>query len=151
MKTLILTRKKTGDSGTFGEMTFPDGTAVKTGELPCKDNQNDISCVPPSDDGYVCKWEWSPKRLCYKYCLQDVPDRIMIQIHSGNFCGDVNLGYQSDVQGCILLGANLGKLMTTHLKENKMQDAVVTSVPTVKAFEKLMNSEDFLLIIKEDF
>jgi hypothetical protein len=69
--------------------------AFKTLELPWKDNERKVSCIPIGKYDVV-------KRKSPKYGnhfhVQDVPNRDMILIHSGN--------YISDILGCILPGRN---------------------------------------------
>ena len=149
LQAVYVTRTKQGDSGTFGQAELPNGVILATGELPWHNNQNGISCIPDnSEDGYLAKWLWSESHKAFKYHLVNVPGRTAVEIHSGNFCGDVSKGYQSDVLGCILLGKGLGQLMTTKLEKNKIQDAVVHSADIVKMFEDLMDGKDFILKIK---
>lgn len=145
MDTLTVIRSIQSDAGTFGTLTYPDGGQIVTGELPWHNNESAISCIP--DGKYLCKWIPSDKWPDGKYHVTDVPDREAIEIHSGNFCGDVNVTnpvtgepYFSHVEGCMILGSEKGIL--------KGQDAVMNSKPTVAAFEKRMNKQDFFLLIK---
>jgi len=165
MLTLTLTRKSTGDSGTFGDLILPDGTILKTGECPWRDNKSVISRIPVSagnpNGAYLAHLEKTGKHPSTDnpdawdangvFVLQDVEGRTMCEIHVGNFCGDINLGYQSDVEGCIILGEQLGQEMTTRLSQNKMQDAVLSSTSAVEKFYKLMNGQDFLLVVQDNF
>lgn len=100
MKTAVLLRKRTGDSGTFGELEI-DGEKFKTGELPWRDNARGKSCVPAGE--YLVEWDPSPK-YGFKYELRDVPGRTVILIHSANFMGDEDKGLKAEVDGCIALG-----------------------------------------------
>lgn len=155
MLTLILTRTKQDDQGTHGILVLPDGTKLNTGELPWRDNDPDLSCVPPTDVGYLTKFLWSPHFGSNKYHLTGVVNRQNVELHRGNYSGDTllkdasgNQMYASDVEGCILLGESLGILCN---KFGYSQEAVISSVPAVQAFEKAMNGQDFLLLIKEEF
>ncbi len=69
--------------------------AFKTLELPWKNNQKKISCIPTGKYNVV-------KRRSSKhgnhFHILDVPDRDMILIHAGN--------YFSDILGCVLPGRN---------------------------------------------
>lgn len=65
-----------------------------TGELPWKENEKNISCIPT--DVYTCK----RINKTNKITVQGVPERTNIQIHSGNFT--------SDIKGCILVGLKIG-------------------------------------------
>jgi hypothetical protein len=136
MKTLTLTRTETSDQGTFGKF----GNFF-TGELPWRDNVHGISCIPPGV--YPTVWEFSPKHNCNKYHVCNVPGRDMIEIHSGNFCGDITKGYKTDVEGCILLGNSMSIIGN--------QKIVSDSKRAVKSFEDTMQGEPFMLEIKVAF
>ena len=88
-----LTRLKTSEHGTFGRLQLPSGTVLSTLELPWKDNQRQISCIPPAI--YQCDIVNSPK-FGRVYQVKDVPNRSHILIHAGN--------WTKDTQGCILVG-----------------------------------------------
>lgn len=157
MVTLTIIRSKTGDTGTFGSITLPSGKVLSTAEL--RDNQpwiSDFSCAPvPKDpNGYLCQYAWSPKHQKNVYHVRGVDGAPNTEIHVGNFSGDTRIKatdgsqlYQSDVLGCILLGESFGQRMTTHLTENKMQDAVISSTQAIGEFEAEMNQQDFYLKI----
>jgi len=68
-------------------------------ELPWKDNQRRVSCIPVG--AYKCKKHRSP-RFGLSLWLQDVPNRSEILIHQGNF--------YADILGCILIGKDLKDL-----------------------------------------
>jgi len=148
VKTVKLTTESTGNEGTFGTLLCDFGPPyrrleLKTGELPWRDNKPNLSCLPAGL--YKCEWAHSPKRNKNVYFIREnFPDRDAFQIHSGNLCGDVKMSYDSDVEGCILLGKKHG------LKQNKlmrMQRAVLESREAVAEFEALMNGETFMLDI----
>jgi hypothetical protein len=66
-------------------------------ELPWKDNQNSISCIP--DGKYKARYRQaaeSPSRDYDHIHILDVPDRSYILVHSGN--------YNWHVKGCVLVG-----------------------------------------------
>jgi hypothetical protein len=73
-----------------------------------------------------------------RYRLLDVPGRSGILIHAGNHAGEAPL--KTDTQGCILLGAKLGKLHG--------QQAVLDSRLALHAFEAVMAKRDFELVIE---
>ena len=54
-----LTRTKTGDSGTFGNLRLDDGSLFVTGELPWRDNAPQKSCIPAGT--YTCAIYQSPE------------------------------------------------------------------------------------------
>ena len=147
MKTVLLVRRSTGDDGTFGK-AYTDERGYYTAELPWKDNQSGISCIPTGE--YICKWLYSPHHNRALYHVQNVVGRTDVEIHPGNYAGDTtklnpNNGehLRSDVLGCILLGLSaeliLGQMM------------LISSAKAIEAFEKEMAQEDFLLKISEEF
>lgn len=97
---LTLIRDSQNDVRTLGHIV--DGMGIilvaATLELPWKDNQPDISCVPVGT--YDCKLEYSPVHKKDLYWLQHVKDRGAVEIHIGNF--------PRDTHGCILLGSAIG-------------------------------------------
>lgn len=145
MKTAILRRSQTGDTGTFGTLEV-DGMSFHTGELPWRDNVRQKSCVPAGD--YLCKWSKSPK-FGWVYKLQDVPGRSDVLIHAGNWCGDVDQGYASDVLGCILLGSAKG--MVENAKKGFRQYGLSGSRISVERFTQHMAQQDFMLMIIDEY
>lgn len=126
MKTALLVRDSTGDQGTFGLLTTSDGEhAFHTLELPFRDLNGDgvgdpqKSCITVG--AYSCKWMLSPHHgWCYH--VLDVPQRSGILIHPANFAGDVDLGWQSELLGCIALGMAAGQMLN---KSGRVQRALV--------------------------
>ena len=103
-----LIRQRTSDQGTEGTLLIPSlGFLCFTLELPWRDNQPSISCIPPGQ--YECRLRASP-RFGQTYHVRDVPGRSFVLIHSGNYAGDVSLGLKSHVEGCILLGTKRGSM-----------------------------------------
>jgi len=91
--------------GTFGKLTFPDGSSYFTCENPWKNNQAHVSCIP--EGVYQLEQRYSPvvqRTSNGKYSegweVTDVPDRTYIMVHPGN--------WPSDVEGCIAVGKSLG-------------------------------------------
>lgn len=139
MKTVQLYRLKRGDYGTMGILMAP-GFTCYTLELPWKNNQRNVSCIPGGE--YTVKIRISPK-YGKVYHVKDVPNRSFILIHSGNWAGDTSKGLRSHVNGCILLGKSRGKLAG--------QPAVLNSRITVKKFMSIMNYQPFTLKINDGF
>lgn len=107
MRKITVTRTESDDSGTFGLWHSDSGFECYSGELPDRNNAPGKSCIP--DGVYQCEKRLSPKHgPCY-YIL-NVPKRTDIEIHKGNFCGDVDKGLKSDVLGCMLLGNAIGEI-----------------------------------------
>lgn len=70
---------------------------VKTLELPWKENERKISCIPPGT--YICERIQHP-RFGHSWHVMDVPNRDGIIIHIGNFAS----GAKVDIEGCIMPG-----------------------------------------------
>lgn len=136
MKTLVLARFAYSDEGVRGKLHLPSGRSFCTLELPWRDNRRKKSCIPTGS--YKCSWIRSPKfGPCYQ--VLDVPKRDGILFHNGNYAGDVDKGFKSHSEGCILIGDNHGILSG--------QRAVLGSVAARAFFERLMNTESFNLNI----
>jgi len=134
-----LCRMKRGDQGTRG-ILFADSFSCHTLELPWRENQRNISCIPAGE--YKVRLRISPK-YGQVYHVKEVPNRSYILIHSGNVAGDTTLGYRTNVNGCILLGAVRGLLWN--------QWAVLNSRITIRRFMTHMELEPFILKIHEAF
>lgn len=146
MKKVLLKRTETSPQGTFGKLYY-DGTLVcYTGELPKHAGNPDVlnerrtDCIPTGT--YICKIKQSPK-FGTVYRLENVPNRSEILIHKGNYAGNKQKGFKSDIEGCILLGTSIGILSN--------QKAIVNSKSAFDKFMKLMNNEPFEIIITEIF
>lgn len=134
---VLLQRKTTGDSGTFGEILL-SGNKYYSGELSWRDNQAGISCIPAGT--YRCTYRFSQAHgLCYH--VEDVPGRTDVEIHSANWMGDVSKGLRSQLKGCLALGTQVGELAG--------QWAVIDSKTAVNSFEEVLKCEPFTLTIKD--
>jgi hypothetical protein len=96
---LLLLRNKSGQMVTFGKLYLTGKYLCETLELPWKDNQRKISCIPTGE--YRLLKRHSPK-FGHHYHLQEVPGRSLILIHTGNTA--------KDIEGCILVGKRTGHL-----------------------------------------
>lgn len=134
-----LCRMKRSNQGTRGILFFEDFNC-QTLELPWRENQRNVSCIPAGD--YKVKVRISP-RYGQVYWITEVKNRSFILIHSGNWAGDVKKGYKTHVNGCILLGQKRGLLQG--------QWAVLNSRITVKRFIRKTAYEPFTLKILESF
>lgn len=135
MVNLSLFRGPSTDQGTPGILLRPDGFRIAYSlELPWRDNARCRSCIPPGQ--YSVRCVNTPKRGDV-YLVERVPGRSSILIHSGNVAGDVSLGLESDVLGCILLGQTRGV--------RRGQMAVLLSKPAVRAFMTEMDRQPFTL------
>lgn len=136
MKTVTITPIESSEQGTFGKLVT-EGFSCFTGELPWRNNQRQVSCIPEGE--YVCTVVASPK-FGRVYGVQGVVGRSHILIHGGNLVGDVNAGLRAHSNGCILLGKYLGVV--------DGQKAVLLSKPTVRSFMEAMAGQPFKLIIR---
>ena len=93
---IVITRTSDNGTVTLGNLVARNGDDVfecKTLELPWKQNESRISCIPTGV--YSCSKTVSPSRgLCI--AIHNVPERYYILIHKGNFL--------SDTKGCVLVG-----------------------------------------------
>ena len=87
---LTITRKKLDDrmAGTF---YLPDGSEHHTIELPWRDNQVNVSCIPEGE--YFFERDEYGKHQWFK--ILDVPNRTHIEMHVGT--------KPSHSNGCILM------------------------------------------------
>lgn len=143
MNKVTLKRKSSDVDGTFGKLFFNGEYVCRTGELPEQGgdlntpNEKGTDCIPKGV--YQCEIRQSPK-FGKTYWVKDVPNRQWILIHKGNFCGDIKRGRKSDVEGCIILGTDVGYLGD--------QKAVINSGVAFKQFMALANDEPFELTIE---
>jgi len=105
---LTITRGPTSDQGTPGIATLDNGLSWHSLELPWRDNAPQVSCIPPGS--YTASPFSSPHFHMWIYKLAGVPGRDDVEIHMGNWAGDVTKGYHSDVLGCVVLGKAIGVL-----------------------------------------
>lgn len=84
---------------TCGILLLNDRPFLSTLELPYKENQKQISCIPTGI--YELHRHISP-RFGETFIVQDVPNRENILFHWGNTV--------KDTQGCIIVGAWFGTL-----------------------------------------
>lgn len=126
-----LVRTSTSDQGTHGVLVF-DGFTCHTLELPWRDNERNISCIPTGH--YRCSEVDSPK-FGKAYQIHDVPERSHILFHRGNWA--------SEVKGCILLGS------ARTIMAN--QEAVLQSKITMDQFHEHLDHRDFDLTIMQQW
>ena len=130
-----LSRLINSDQGTLGRLIAGEFSCY-TLELPWRDNQRTISCIP------LGEYETYPipsVRYGIIYYVSNVTGREGILIHPGNLAGDVSMGYKTNVNGCILLGEKVGTLQG--------QLAVLLSRSAITRFMNYMNNEPFTLDI----
>ena len=141
MKEVTLKRFSDDTKQSLGILSFikDDGQlfVCKTLELPWKNNQSNVSCIPAGS--YSCKYTRSNRMSTEKrhdvftYEVLSVPERGGIRIHSANFF--------SQLLGCIALGDAHQDINS----DNEMD--VVHSGATITSFENLLEKQDFKLIV----
>jgi len=119
--------------GTFGSLTFPDGTVFYTCENPWKDNKPFVSCIPTGV--YYLEQRYSPVvqrtsggEFAEGWEVTDVLDREYIMLHPGN--------WPDDVEGCIAIG----KALT--ITQNKRGQWSLSVSDSREAFRELMEKMD---------
>lgn len=139
MRDVNIFRLRRSAQGTEGLLVAGDFNC-RTLELPWKNNQKQISCIPPGEYDVEIRLSNKYGRV---YWVRHVPNRTYILIHSGNYAGDKLKGYRTHIMGCILLGLKSGFLGG--------QVAVLNSRVAVRAFVNEMDYEPFRLKIQEAF
>ncbi len=105
---LEIKRVQSDDEGTDG-VIYTEGFACYTLELPWRDNQVNISCIP--NGTYTAMLDDSVTiGKMHVIRLDNVQGRTGILIHVANVAGDVVKMLDSDVQGCIAVGFGKGEL-----------------------------------------
>ena len=98
---VVLIRKAKSPDVTVGTLLIVKNSAVvykaHSIELPWKDNQRNISCVP--DGIYKIEYEHSDKFNRFLWELKGVPNRSEIKIHPANS--------KDELAGCIALGTDI--------------------------------------------
>lgn len=135
---VIISRYETGDAGTFGVLLIPGLFSCHVLELPWRDNQGNISCIPAGE--YIVE-PYTSRKFGRAYHVKDVEGRTWILLHRGNLAGDTTKGYKTHSAGCLLLGKYRGKLGG--------QPAVMVSRPVVRAFVEILGEQSFKLEILE--
>lgn len=142
MKTAILNRFNSTEQGTFGLLLL-EGKYWHSLELPDRDNQPNISCIPNGE--YIVQTRYSPSFKKRLYHVKHVPNRSFILIHGANFAGDKSKGWQSHLQGCITLGKKIGRAKNRY---GHNQRCVFSSRMAIEEFMQELNGEDFKLIVQ---
>ena len=130
---VTINRIETSLQGTKGELTTNTDFSCKTLELPWKDNENMVSCIPVGT--YNVEYYSGNK-----YWVKDVSGRTGILIHTGNVAGSSEDGYRTDSDGCILLGTDFGELYG--------QVAVLNSSTVINNFNTHLQQQSFTLTIE---
>ena len=114
---LYLLRDYRTEHVTIGRLFDPNTNFhIHTLELPWRDNQRRISCIPTGK--YKCKLDFYNRGGYKAFQVMDVPDRSEIKIHIGN--------WTKNVLGCIATG-----------RARMVKGDMITSSKT--AFNEFMN------------
>ncbi|MEH0155086.1 DUF5675 family protein [Limibacter armeniacum] len=141
----ILRRNEHSNLQTLGEFQLFDGEELvmecKTLELPWKDNQNSISCIPTGS--YKAVFRDFGNYAGRAYHIQEldgseVKGRSGILIHSGNFF--------TDTRGCILLGTGYADLevKSKGIKKDGVLD-LVNSRNTINKLIEIVGDKELTL------
>jgi len=106
-----LNRMDGGVQGTSGILVIPGSFSCFTLELPWRNNQQNVSCIPDGD--YEIEFVKAGSRLGgrrWLYWVHPVEGRSGILIHAGNWAGDPEEGYRRNSYGCPLLGMSKGSM-----------------------------------------
>lgn len=129
-----LKRFNSDSKETLGSITITIGGATftcNTLELSWLNNLTNISCVPIGT--YSVVFISTPHFPQGIYQLQNVPNRIGVDIHSGNTF--------HDSLACILLGSQFNDI------NNDGEEDVINSRTTLEKFETFLSRKPFTLII----
>jgi len=135
---LTLKRGPSTDQGTLGQILWDERLLWYSGELPWRENNVGISCIPKGE--YEVE-PWDSKRFPGTYHVKNVQGRTAILIHTGNLFGDKSKGYLSHVLGCILIGKSRGAI--------RGQKAVLLSGVALRELRELVGRNNFRLSIEE--
>lgn len=134
----VLTRHIEIDEVTFGTLSLPwCNVTCKTLELPWRDNQPSVSCIP---DGVYSLSPVYSRTFGHILAVQGVPGRSLIRVHAGNRARDTH--------GCILTGKSLGRVQGEPFIFNS-RDALRVVVSNVQAVYD--SGDDCQLEVCHDF
>jgi hypothetical protein len=144
-KKVVVSRVFGDDKQTLGVLSVVGDNGViftaKTLELPDKNNQPRISCIPEGE--YECvftksnSFSKSQGKDVFTYEIKKVPGRAGIRIHSANFF------YQ--LLGCIALGSS-------HKDINSDGNLdILHSGKTITEFEEVMERKPFVLKVTKSY
>ena len=131
MPEVLLWRFSSGLVGTFGRLVGPFGERL-TVELPWRNNQPFVSCIPCRI--YVVQWTWSPHFNRMMYQVMDVPGRSGIRWHVANWA--------RNLKGCIGPGRQLARFGTPKTW------GVTNSGTTLSEIEKALDKQPFKLHVR---
>ena len=132
MKILALKRVARNDYATYGVFILNSQPLCMALELPWRDNQNDISCIPPGV--YPCTLYNSPAHG-EVYLLHEVPGRENVEIHPGNL--------DENTLGCILPGLYCDDIWSD--KDKRLEYGVTSSKLAMNILKEKMGKDKFWL------
>jgi hypothetical protein len=141
MKKVRLTRVELTDEGAFGVLTF-GAHSIRSIELPWRDNRVRRSCIPAGE--YRCALVNSP-RFGRVYGVANVPGRTHVLIHAANLAGDVDMGWKTQLHGCIAPVQYFGRIKAG----DRMQRAGLVSRPALRELMGWAGGEPFTLEISQ--
>ena len=118
----------------------------KTLELPWRNNLGSKSSFPTGT--YTAKFtsQTGGSPACKDtYMIVGTPGRSGCRMHSGGYAGNTDAGYKSDVQGCIILGQQLGTGGTK--TQTKMLDGWQSPIPK-GTLPTMLKKQNFQLIVQ---
>jgi hypothetical protein len=132
-KQITIKRIASNDAGTFGVVLDGDTPFCVSCELPWKDNQKNISCIP---NGYFEAMRVQSPRFGNTFEVKggSLGDRTHVLFHTGNFA-------LKDSKGCILLAEGFGQ--NDHVERSR--------VAFNEFIERTKDCEYFILRIMEDY
>lgn len=142
MRELVVIRTEQTDEGTFGVMAF-GSEQCRSLELPWRNNRRRVSCIPPGR--YRCA-PISHRRLGRVVSVLDVPGRSGILMHSANLAGDEELGWQSQLEGCIAPFERAGRMRN---RSGEWQRAGLVSKPALNRVLDWADGKPFDLLVRD--
>jgi hypothetical protein len=158
-------RDENGKDGCFSHVTHLEtGSKWQGAELECKNNEPDISSIPPTvkqdppEMTYRVEMRPHPHHgslgdaigfpgQCYE--ILDVSNRTAVLIHIANYAGQASQHERTDLLGCMALGTDRGKMLPPGY--NAPQEAVEHSGTAIAAFYKEMAGKPFNITFKNRF
>lgn len=132
-----LTRFQQDEKATLGNILYNNVSLCYTLELPWKNNQHDISCIP--EGKYKCVAYISPKSKKDVWLLLNVPGRKEIEIHIGNFI--------INSIGCILVGDQISNYKNYPVINNSDKTMAKLKIIMPKEFWLNINCLNFSNIL----
>lgn len=143
MRTLTLQRLEQNDFATYGQITDEEQKALCVDlELPWKDNQHDVSCIPAGTYHVKRRLAATTRHGYDVFELQNVPDRGDVQMHIGCL--------PRDTDGCILFGTAFGWVDYADGRPGARGHGVTRSKDAYDAFMHYMTGiDEFMLAVKD--